>query len=529
METARSTGSYYTSPQIARYMVAWAVRTDTDSLLEPSFGDGTFLDAAFARFAGLGCAAPPVTGVEVQPEVFQKYAASAPKSFHGRCGDFLAYAPERPVSAVVGNPPYVSLRNLAEAERVRAAERMAAHGIRIHSGGSLWMPFTVHGAGMLEQGGRLAFVLPFEVTYVKYAYPLWEYLGGHFGSLRVVRVHEDFFPGVAVEAVLLFADRYGESTQQVAFETYGSVDALLEGIGTAKSSIRISDIVQRKKPFAAAMLSGEQREMLGVLRKKKTIVPLAELCKFSIGYVCADKAYFHPDEAVCQKLPDESLIPCINSGRALSEDGGTGAAVRSGQQTSRLFCPGTVTAADRRYIEYGEEQGVHLRFKCRQRDPWYVTPSVDIPDLILTVFGDAPKLVVNEGRYAVSNSLLAGRVKAGLTPEQLVCMWYNSLTLLSIELNVHSLGGGVLILIPGETDRLEVVNAVTPEQAGEIFPQLDRCIREWGAEAAYRLGDALVLSKLCGLSEEEIRQIRDAVSTLRSWRMPEGRRRVKKR
>ena len=78
MQTTRLTGSYYTSQRIANYMVEWALRDKSDSLLEPSFGDGVFLDAAFDRFSALGNNTPTVIGVELQPTVFSKYADSAP-------------------------------------------------------------------------------------------------------------------------------------------------------------------------------------------------------------------------------------------------------------------------------------------------------------------------------------------------------------------------------------------------------------------------------------------------------------------
>lgn len=119
-------------------------------------------------------------------------------------------------------------------------------------------------------------------------------------------------------------------------------------------------------------------------------------------------------------------------------------------------------------------------------------------------------MVVNQGKYAVSNSLLAGYIKPYITAEQLVCMWYNSLTLLSIELNVHSLGGGVLVLIPGETDKLEIVNAISQEDAESVFKEIDNCIKEKGLQAAYQLGDELVLSKIYKLSDQQIQQIRDS-------------------
>ena len=531
MQTTRLTGSYYTSQRIANYMVEWALRDKSDSLLEPSFGDGVFLDAAFDRFSALGNNTPTVIGVELQPTVFSKYADSAPLSFVGYCKDFMDHSEETAVSAVVGNPPYVSLRNLKEEDRTRAIDRTADYKIKMLSSGSLWMPFTIHASNMLVPNGRLAFVLPFEITYVKYAYPLWTYLGSNFGSLKVVRIHEDFFPDVDVETVLLFADQYGANTHCIDFEIYDSVDDLFADSISLKSKIEISDITHRKKPFAFSMLNEDQRNMIGMLRKEKTIVPLIDLCKFNIGYVCADKEYFHPDKETCKryKLPATSLLPCISNGKEINGGTGIGAIVGPDKQLNNLFLPKNITAADKRYIKHGVETGVNLRYKCQQRKPWYITPSIEIPDLILTVFGDAPKLVVNQGKYAVSNSLLAGYIKPYITAEQLVCMWYNSLTLLSIELNVHSLGGGVLVLIPGETDKLEIVNAISQEDAESVFKEIDNCIKEKGLQAAYQLGDELVLSKIYNFSDQQIQQIRDSVSTLRYWRLPNDRRNTKKR
>lgn len=531
MRTTRLTGSYYTSQRIANFMVEWAIRNSTDSLLEPSFGDGVFLDSVFKRFSVLGNNAPKVIGIELQPTVFSKYADSAPKSFDGHCEDFLEYSPNFEITAVVGNPPYVSLRNLKEEKRTRAIDCMAEQKIRMLSSGSLWMPFTIQASSMLAENGRLAFVLPFEVTYVKYAYPLWIYLGNNFGDIKVVRIHEDFFPDVDVETVLLFADQHGKTTNVVDFEIYDNVNELFANKKSIRSNIKISDIVHGKKPFSFSMINEKQRDMIAMLRKEKIIVPLIDFCKFNIGYVCADKEFFHPDEATRRryKLTSESFVPCISNGKEINGGTGIGAVVGIDKQINNLFLPKNITPADKCYIEYGVESGVNLRYKCRQRKPWYITPNVEIPDLILTVFGDAPKLIVNKGKYAVSNSLLAGHIKSDITAEQLVCMWYNSLTLLSIELNVHSLGGGVLVLIPGETDKLEIVNVIPQKEAEDIFMKIDNCIKDQGLQAAYQLGDELVLSKFYNISDEKIQQIRKSVSTLRYWRLPNDRRNAKKR
>ena len=42
-------GGYYTSSELARWLCDWAIRTADDLVLEPSCGDGVFLEASAER------------------------------------------------------------------------------------------------------------------------------------------------------------------------------------------------------------------------------------------------------------------------------------------------------------------------------------------------------------------------------------------------------------------------------------------------------------------------------------------------
>lgn len=46
-------GGYYTPDKISEFITEWAVRTPDDSVLEPSCGDGSFLDAITTRYRAL--------------------------------------------------------------------------------------------------------------------------------------------------------------------------------------------------------------------------------------------------------------------------------------------------------------------------------------------------------------------------------------------------------------------------------------------------------------------------------------------
>ncbi len=46
-------GGYYTPLALATYLASWALRTGNESILEPSCGDGNFIEALLQRFSTL--------------------------------------------------------------------------------------------------------------------------------------------------------------------------------------------------------------------------------------------------------------------------------------------------------------------------------------------------------------------------------------------------------------------------------------------------------------------------------------------
>jgi len=218
LDANRQTGSYYTAGSIAEYMSNWAIRSSEDVMLEPSFGDGVFIEKAFERFRFLGNSEPEIHAVELQAKPYSNYLANNNACIKAQLKDFLDVNISPVIDAVIGNPPYVCLKNLPANQRENAIRVTDRHCLNISMNGSLWFPFLVHATTMLKQGGRLAFVLPYEITYVRYAFELWQYLGKNYAGITVVRVFEDFFPSVDVETILLFAHGKGGNTKRVDYE-----------------------------------------------------------------------------------------------------------------------------------------------------------------------------------------------------------------------------------------------------------------------------------------------------------------------
>jgi hypothetical protein len=510
-------GVYYTPTSTADFMADWLLRGEADQVLEPSSGDGVFL-AAVARVARRrGLDAVRVRGVELDAAALGRtVSAGLVRLDDAILGDFLDVEPF-PADCVIGNPPYVRIRHLQDQQGRRRALEVAAGLLPrgMDPSGSVWMPFVLHATRFLRIGGRMALVLPYDATYVRYARPLWEFLAPRFSSLRVVRVYQRLFPDLLQDVVLLFADGHGGHTTTVEFEAYTRVQDLLSGRPDTASAISIAGIVQGDRGFVEALLPKDLRALLRD-RLHELTRPAGGVVKFNIGYVTGDKRFFHPGPETVRDyhLPAGSLVGALTSSRALR---GTGLYTSSVGARESLFLPPATRLGpgERRYIQAGEEAGVNQRFKCRVRDPWYVVPGVKVPDLVLSVFSSVPLLMVNDAGTRASNSLLCGYLQDGADAAGVAASWYTSLTLLECELRIHSLGGGVLIVIPGEADKVRLPSAGGTAHLAEV----DAALRTGDIAGAYAVGDRRVLRSGAGLSGAEVELLREGVHQLRRWRL----------
>lgn len=523
IETKKNTGSFYTCNAVADYIAKWAIETPEMCVLEPSFGDGIFITSALLRYAELGEKKPKIIGVEVQENPFNFFMKDHPE-IEGFRMDFMDFRANKEIDAIIGNPPYISLKNLEKEERKKIQILMSSYGLKMQACGSLWMPFMIHATELLQEGGKLGFVLPYEITHVRYAFDLWRYLSLNYGEVTICRVYHDFFPDVDVEAIVFLADKKGERTDGVCYKVFETITDLHNDKTCHESRILIEDIIKLKKPFERNLMPEDVIDFLDFLRAERKLAVFVDECKFKIGYVSGNKEYFHLSEEDVKKrnIRRENTRKCLINTKQLNMNKNIGVETKGINNYGYLFYPTVIDSGEKKYIQCGEEMGINKSYKCKVRNPWYLTPCVEKPDIVLTVFGDTPKMLLNNDDFYVSNSLLSGFSKLKNTKE-LICRWYNSLTLLSVEITIHSLGGGTLVLIPGETDRLEIISDFPEEKIESIYRKINDFAKNHSAEEVYQYGDTVVLKDIYGFSDEEIKSIRNGLAMLRNWRKPEKR------
>jgi hypothetical protein len=511
----RRSGAYYTPSDAALFMAAWVLRGRPSLVLEPSFGDGAFVGAlrAAAREAGLDVA---IAGVEKSSDA---YAAFHPWLDRDRPirADFHSVT-AFPVDAVIGNPPFVRFRHLPEAEADRAlAAGQAALGEPVDTSGSTWLTFAVHAASFLRVGGRLALVLPADALYVRYARPFWTFMTARFAKLRIIRCRERIFDDLLQDVVILLADQAGQGTDLVHVELYETRSAIIKETPCSLALISIADILSGGKPFTAALLGGRAAELLSKVEDQ--IARADSLVKFNIGYVDGNKSFFHPAPATIAEfdLPASSLTPALRSGRYWTPSGACTSQLPAGSRTPLwLPDPAALTPGEQKYVAFGEETRVHHGYKTAKRSPWFVVPGVRIPDIVVPVFGTLPKMMLNDGGFAVSNSIMAAFWRTAPRPLHLLACWYTSMTRLGIELAVHSLGGGVLVLVPRECDAIALPRLPAAPPRAAVLDRITRALGSGDIPGAYAAGDAYLIEN--GWHPRDLDRARMLAAELQAWR-----------
>ena len=192
-------GGYYTSAEIATWMCKWAVRSANDCILEPSCGDGAFLEGAATRLLSLGSTksivSKQITGIEITAAEAKKRRGRLREHMGARAhadvinDHFFAWSEAhkgRIFDAVIGNPPFIRYQTFPEPYRSRAMAKMQSAGLTPNKLTNIWVPFVVGATECLRPGGRLAFVLPAELLQVSYASQLRTYLTDQFEQIDIV-------------------------------------------------------------------------------------------------------------------------------------------------------------------------------------------------------------------------------------------------------------------------------------------------------------------------------------------------------
>ncbi|QDT35685.1 N-6 DNA methylase [Stratiformator vulcanicus] len=464
-------GAFYTPDDVAAALVRWVVRRNSDRLLDPSCGNGQFLQFHSNAF-----------GVECDSEALTETAIRLPH-VRVQSGDFFEWAGKTNArfECAAGNPPFIRYQHFKGEQRKRALRLCRQWGAEFTALSSCWPLFLVGAARLLRPGGRMAFVVPAEIGHAPYTLPLLDYLRFRFSTVSVIAVKKKIFPTLSQDVWLLYASGAGGTTRFIDFHAWDefAYRSTPPTSGTRLSLDELQKFGGRLRPF---LLPEEMRELYLQLKSSADVRRLGDFAKVGIGYVTGDNDFFHLSRKKAESwgIEDRYLMPTVRNGRMLPNNRLTRRQVSSWIEDDiecfllRIRPEESLSKAVRSYL--GSEQGQKAQgtYKCRNRTPWYSVPDVKVPHAFLSYMStDCPKFTANAAACACTNSIHSVRFAGGRPPINLSTVADNIVMAFSAEVEGHSLGGGMLKLEPREAG-----NLLFPSKKLRVTPSESALVRE---------------------------------------------------
>lgn len=533
-ETAQKLrGGYYTPTDLAAFLCEWVLEIEPKRILEPSCGDGVFLSAL--RQAG-GSESLAVTGIELDEVEAAKAKQRAKQvgfqSSKIHSTDFLSWALENTgkaegtFDAVIGNPPFVRYQYLPEPFQQKTEQVFRELGLPFTKHTNAWVPFILASMRMLRPGGRLAMVVPAEIIHVLHAQSLRSYLGRECRRLVIVDPEKLWFDGTLQGAVLLLAEkRRDEQDRAEGLGIYEVKDR--EFLREKPSTIFAAPQAINGKTVAGkwtrALLDKETRDLFDELAEHQEVHRFRDVADVDVGIVTgANKFFLVTDDVVAENGLERWAHPMFGRSEhcpgIIYDKRQHAANAKSGKPTNFLWFPDSEPLRfkkPRNYIEAGQSDSLHTRYKTGLRKPWFAVPSVYSTEIgMLKRSHDLPRLILNKVGAYTTDTAYRIRTLNGTTADKLVSCFINSLTSLSAELEGRHYGGGVLELVPSEIEKLVLP---LPSKVKISLKDLDKKIRNESTKDVLEANSREVLDGL-GLSRAKQDRVFNGWKRLRNRR-----------
>lgn len=531
--TQKLRGGYYTPQNLADYATEWALGKQPKAVLEPSCGDGVFIQALhnsnFDKALPLSC--------------FELFDAEAQKTLE-RCqslgfqnatvteGDFLVWANKQinketaQFDAVIGNPPFIRYQFLEKSFQEQAELVFKQLDQKFTKHTNAWVPFLLSSLALLKAGGRMAMVIPSEIIHVMHAQSLRSYMGQVCSKIVIIDPKEIWFKDTLQGAVIILAEKKEDPSLQsegVGVVNVNGFDFLKESPEELfKNTMGINGETVKGK-WTRANLDKKELSLIKKLISNDAVHQFKDIAKVDVGIVTgANKFFLVDNETVKQFKLEKYSHPMFGRSQhcpgILYDDKQHKLNQEQGLPTNFLYIEDEfekLSAKAKDYIELGEAEKYHERYKCRIRKPWYKVPSVYSTKIgMLKRCHEAPRLILNEVEAYTTDT--AYRVRSTFTStENLVCSFLNPLTAITAELEGRYYGGGVLELVPSEIEKLYI--PVIEGHEHDIIT-LNQLVKDGKVEEAMKMQGFSILSRL-GLTEKDTEDLMDIWRKLRDRRL----------
>lgn len=518
MVSSKLKGNFYTPKVLAEWIVFYMSKYFTNNIdvLEPSCGDGVFIDALNNSSVNIN----NFDAVELELNAIERInLPNNIKKISLIHDDFLFWETDRKYDLTIGNPPYIVKKLLMKEQANACREIHVHHELLNYEVNNIWTSFILKSASFLKEDGVLALVLPTEILQVKYAKEIRSFLYNKFPRIELITFKHIAFDNLEQDTVVLFAYKNPIGKDNGVF--------IIEVDGIDNLANTIPDFVHLPTS------SLDQKWTTGILNEADVLLvdelssktlKSSDYCVSVAGIVTAANNYFIVNKAVSEEY---SLIPyckniikkgfyvngCIDFTTEKFES------LKDNNTPCFLLDTNGVNNLSKNltsYLEYGETLDLKNRYKCKLRKRWHDVPGIKKGEgFFFKRSHDYPKCIKNSADVYVTDSAYQIVMHENYTIENFIFSFYNSLTLLAAEMQGRFYGGGVLELTPNEFKNLPI-----PYTECENFTEFsNKFENKLSLDDILINNDKIILVEQLGLTTKEVEKLQLSYKKMKARRM----------
>ncbi|WP_157850556.1 N-6 DNA methylase, partial [Chloracidobacterium thermophilum] len=211
-EILRSKGQFWTPDWIAEPMVEYVLAERGGLVFDPAVGAGAFFRAAKVIASEKGLAVR-FAGMETDPATLyqaQENGLTKDDIALVEIADFVLQSTSRKFHAIVANPPYIRHHRIIPEKKLQLKHlSVEIIGKVLDGRAGLHVYFLIRALSLLEENGRLAFIVSSDICEGKFASDLWTWITANFTLDAIVTFSPEAspFPNIDTNPLILFICR----------------------------------------------------------------------------------------------------------------------------------------------------------------------------------------------------------------------------------------------------------------------------------------------------------------------------------
>ena len=399
-ELLREKGQFWTPDWVAEAMVEYVLAEKGGTVFDPAVGAGAFFRAVktVSKEKGLYIS---LAGMDIDASALQQaadYGLSKEDIENVVIGNFVFQPPNKKQSAIVANPPYIRHHRISMEDKGQLKRLcLQTTGKVLDGRAGLHIYFLIRALSLLEESGRLSFIMPADTCEGKFANDLWHWISKNYTLDAVITFAPAAspFPNVDTNPIIFFIQKSKPKQKFVWAKCHESQSDSLKtwvGSGFAIKTEKALKIIERD--LSEGLATGLSRSPITEKMSKYVLGDFVQVVRgVATG---ANEFFFLTDEQVKRfDIPEKYFVRAVGRTRDVPTEEITKETMNSlkakGRPTLLLSLNGEpfdeYPDVVRKYLKTGETLGLPQRPLISQRKPWYRMETRVVPPFLFAYLG----------------------------------------------------------------------------------------------------------------------------------------------